>query len=432
MLRHVVSEIKLKNGARGLLIDVPDASVMSVRINFRAGDVYGPSEKKWETAHIMEHLSLGANNGFASSREFQAVLDQNGAYSNATTAQSEMTYEGECADFEWQRFLELFIGAIAAPKFLEHEFTAEKGNVHEELVGRGNNHASRLGLEMAKRYGFKFKTWQDRVELMKHVTLQDVKDHYARTHHAENMRFVIAGRLRGRKKTIRSLLEGMPLASNAKTGRLPLLTETATKLPEIVYIANDTVPNAYFYIDTYINRELPLSDLYALGVLGTMLTDTLHSKILGEAREKGLIYYLSSDSYRTPGCSSWWFGSQISEEQLPAFLAIFIRELQSVMQGSISAADLEAAKRYQLGGYQRGAQTVNALTNGYSGLYFYNGTISDYYTDFEKHLSKIDATMLSNIACAMFGENIWGLGYLGTISEKARQASLDQLDVLWR
>jgi hypothetical protein len=59
-------------------------------------------------------------------------------------------------------------------------------------------------------------------------------------------------------------------------------------------------------------------------------------------------------------------------------------------------------------------------------------TISDYYTDFEKHLSKIDATMLSNIAYAMFGENIWGLGYLGTISEKARQASLDQLDVLWR
>lgn len=39
-MKHSVEEIKLKNGAKGLLIDIPGASVMSTRIQFRAGMMY--------------------------------------------------------------------------------------------------------------------------------------------------------------------------------------------------------------------------------------------------------------------------------------------------------------------------------------------------------------------------------------------------------
>jgi hypothetical protein len=37
-MKHTVEEIRLKNGARGLLIDVPDATVMSFQVQFRAGN----------------------------------------------------------------------------------------------------------------------------------------------------------------------------------------------------------------------------------------------------------------------------------------------------------------------------------------------------------------------------------------------------------
>jgi hypothetical protein len=37
-MRHTVSEISLKNGSKGLLIHIPDASVMTFDINFRAGE----------------------------------------------------------------------------------------------------------------------------------------------------------------------------------------------------------------------------------------------------------------------------------------------------------------------------------------------------------------------------------------------------------
>src|ERR1700749_5030762 len=56
-MRHTVSELKLKNGIRGLLVHVPEASVMTFDINFRAGE-YLVKPDKWETPHLMEHLLL--------------------------------------------------------------------------------------------------------------------------------------------------------------------------------------------------------------------------------------------------------------------------------------------------------------------------------------------------------------------------------------
>ena len=39
-MKHTVSEVRLANGARGLLIDVPDATVMSFQFQFRADNRY--------------------------------------------------------------------------------------------------------------------------------------------------------------------------------------------------------------------------------------------------------------------------------------------------------------------------------------------------------------------------------------------------------
>ena len=63
MNRHSYEEVKLDNGAKGLLIDVHDAQVMHFMLNFRAGDFLSP-KNKWETAHVLEHLMVGANKSF--------------------------------------------------------------------------------------------------------------------------------------------------------------------------------------------------------------------------------------------------------------------------------------------------------------------------------------------------------------------------------
>jgi predicted Zn-dependent peptidase len=164
-MKHVVSEVSLANGAKGLFINIPDASVMTFEINFRAGEYLLPRDKA-ETPHVMEHLLLGANESVPKSRDFQAEFEKNGAYCNASTGTYEITYEAECADFEWDRITDLLQAAISKPLFLEEEFIAEVGNIREELVGRSNNHFRHLSLALREAYGLISLTDQERLEVI--------------------------------------------------------------------------------------------------------------------------------------------------------------------------------------------------------------------------------------------------------------------------
>src|SRR5471030_995017 len=123
----------------------------------------------------MEHVLLGANELMPRARDFQAELEKNGAYSNATTGVYDITYEAECADFEWDRVLGLLLVSITKPLFLKDEFKAEFGNVQEEMVARSNNHYRRLSLEMRASLGLIAKTDAERLELMNNVTIGDVR-----------------------------------------------------------------------------------------------------------------------------------------------------------------------------------------------------------------------------------------------------------------
>ena len=71
-MKHTVTEVRLDNGSRGLLIDVPGATVMSFQFQFRAGNRYVGRKNIYETAHVMEHMSFGANAKFPSEHAYEA------------------------------------------------------------------------------------------------------------------------------------------------------------------------------------------------------------------------------------------------------------------------------------------------------------------------------------------------------------------------
>ena len=77
-MRHSVEEIQLKNGARGILIDIPGASVMATRIQFRAGMMYSRKKDVYEIPHLVEHLAFGANAKFKDEQAFEAEFTKMG------------------------------------------------------------------------------------------------------------------------------------------------------------------------------------------------------------------------------------------------------------------------------------------------------------------------------------------------------------------
>ena len=174
-MKHTVEEIRLKNGARGLLIDVPDATVMSFQVQFRAGNRYVLNKDIYETAHIMEHMAFGANEKFRSEHNYEQEFTKNGAYHNAYTSDYSMVYEAICADFEWDRILELQRLAITTPRFNADELEAEKGNVRSELTGYLNNHNRVMWPRIQQALGEDILTYNQRLKTIANIELKDIK-----------------------------------------------------------------------------------------------------------------------------------------------------------------------------------------------------------------------------------------------------------------
>lgn len=427
-MKHTVIELKLANGARGLLVHVPDASVMTCEINFRAGE-YLVEDRVWEAPHLMEHVLLGANKQYPRARVFQAEFEKNGAYNNASTSAYDITYEAECADFEWERILDLTLTAISQPLFLGEEFLAEVGNVREELASRSNNHFRHLSLALRETYGYAAKTDQERLELMDNVKLADIQAHYKRTHVTNNMRFIIAGNITpGRQKQIEHIFEAVDLPKGRSRFVLP--KEKPKHLTHPLYIHNDTVKNVYFYMDTFMSRQLDDAEIDALSLANTLLVETLYSKILGTAREHGLVYGMSSGFGQALLNSNWWVGAQVMPRNVSKLFEIMTRELNSVFEGKLDQADIVAAQQYSLGRFQRSAQTVGGTASGYSGRYFFDDGIEDYY-QVPQRIKRITKESIIEIMRGMFTENIWGLGVLGSCGEEFADQMQNQVAVLW-
>jgi len=427
-MKHTVKEIVLPNGVKGLLIHVPEASVMTFDLNFRAGD-YLVDPEKWEAPHLMEHILLGANKLIPKARDFYAEFEKNGAYNNASINIYDVTYEAECADFEWERILGLMLVAITKPLFLEEEFKAEFGNVREELNARANNHFRHLSLALREYYGLEARTDKERLKLMRNVELEDVKAHYRKTHTSSNLRFIIGGNLTPtRLEIIERSFKDIDLPQGK--GRRVLPNEQPHTMAEPLYIRNLSIDNIYFFIDTFMRRRMNNDETDALDLLNIMLTETFYSKILGTARERGLAYHVDSGHTPLKEATNWWFGAQVMSANAPALFDIVVEELGKVFNGKLSSKDIEAAKAYALGRFQRSAQTVGGVTSGYADQYFFDDVIEDYF-QLPQRIKAVTKKAMVEVAKSMFDEGVWGFGVLGNCGIDFVRELQERIQPLW-
>jgi predicted Zn-dependent peptidase len=426
-VKHSTQEIRLKNGARGLLVDIPDATVMSFQFQFRAGNRYVRSKDIYETAHIMEHMAFGANAQFKSEHEYEAEFTKNGAYHNAFTSDLSMVYIADCADFEWDRILRLQQVAICQPRFNEAELQAEKGNVRSELTGYLNNHSRVLWPKIQQLLGEDILTFWQRLQTINTVTLKDIKEHYKRTHTAQNMRFVIAGKLHGRRQEIMRMLESWELESGERF-EIPR-DDLSSGNPTI--IRRKEASNITFGLSMMVPKELDDEELEAMNCLDHILTGTMHSRIYGSARAKGLAYGIFSDTSAGFYDSSWDFGGQVNHETADQLFDIIVREINAVRDGKVTDQELDAAKSYALGRYQMGAQTVSQISGFYTNRYFADGTVKD-YDKVPDAIRAVTRNQMIDTATQFMDANTWVLAAVSKAEKDEIVSMSDKFDTLFR
>lgn len=407
-MKHTVEEVNLKNGAHGLLIDVEGASVMSIEFQFRAGNRYVKNKDIYETAHIMEHMAFGANSEYANEQEFEAEFTKNGAYHNAYTSDLSMVYVADCADFEWERILKLQELSICHPKFTETELKAEKGNVRSELTGFLNNHMRLLWPRMQQLLGEDILTYHQRLKTINNITIDHIREHHKNTHTSSNMKFVMAGKMTGRKNKIKEMLEAwdMPVGErfNVPKDRLH------SSKPNM--IRRKEASNITFGWSTVVPRVLTDSELYAMSCLNHLLTGTTHSRIFGTARKMGVSYNIFSDTSTNFYESSWDFGGQVNVDVAENLFQIISDQINAILKGRITEDEIEAAKSYALGRYQMGAQTVSQISNFYTARFFYDGKVKDYQL-VPSSINNTSKECIIETARDFFEANTWSLVAVG-------------------
>lgn len=416
-MKYDVNEFQLKNGGRGLIVNVPGSQVFSSQFNFRAGARFVKDyANKSETAHIMEHMAFGANDGFATSHDYDAAFTKNGAYHNAFTTDTSMNYVATCADFEWDRILTLQRSAITAPKFPEEEFAAEFGNVRSELNGYLSQADWILWPKISQNLGENTKTIQEGLDSMANIGVADIREHYARTHTAGNMRFVVAGDFSGRLTKLREILNGFELADGA---RKAIPVDEMHSAPAFAIRRKD-VPSISMGVSMILPRHLGDAESAAMNALNHILNGTLHSRIQGAARDRGLAYYVWSKTTSYEHNSSWDFGTETSAKNLPAVMDLIVAETKRVAAGEIDESDLAEAKSFALGQHQMGIQTTGQLSHWLAGWYFFDGRIKDFSEEPER-IRGVSTEEIVATARDFLAQNCWTLGLYGDTNRETAE-----------
>ncbi|MBQ6396056.1 insulinase family protein [Candidatus Saccharibacteria bacterium] len=422
-MRHSVEEVKLKTGASGLLINVPGASVMATRVQFRGGLRYAKKPDIYEIAHVVEHLSFGANSKFKSEFEYENEFTKNGAYHNAWTSDLSICYETECADFEWDRVLDLKRLAICEPRFNEDELKSEKGNVKSELTGYMNDYNRLLWPRLQQSIGENVENLSERLKTLPNIELKDIREHYRRTHTSRNMRFVIAGALGfSRRRKLLKMLSAWDLKEGDRL-EVPL---DSLKTDAPVLIRRKDASNLTFGFSFVTPRRLDSACTIAMSCLNHVLTGTMSSRIFGEARRRGLVYGIGSSLNLDESKSSWDFDGEVDEENAEELFDLIRDELRRVLNGDIEEKDIEAAKSYCLGRFQMSAQTVGQIADLYAEEYFKSDEIEN-YAKIPDIVRTVDKTEIVELARELVDSKIFGFTTVGSCEKALVNSLADRL-----
>jgi predicted Zn-dependent peptidase len=114
----------------------------------------------------------------------------------------------------------------------------------------------------------------------------------------------------------------------------------------------------------------------------------------------------------------------------PELFEIIVRELETFFAGKLNAQDVEDAKQYALGRFQRSAQTVSGISSYYANRYFFDDVIM-HHSKIPERIQAVTKDRVVDIANKMFKTDTYGLGVLGSSGPEFVRQLEDKIDVLW-
>lgn len=389
-MKHTVHEHKLASGAAGLVVDVPGSSVVNLRVTFHSGFQYAEPDS-YEVPHIMEHLLATVTKKYSRPNEFMIEAQKNGAYVNASTSADTNEYIYECAAFELDRIIDLVEEQVCEPLFAKSAFDAEKSNVREELTRNTTQHMSVCTMALAAQAAPKlWQKYEDRIAQLDGIKLDQLEEHYSKTHTAANGRFYLSGHFPDGGAAVAERF-GKIFDRLGKGRRLELKHQIGRGGDKPLVNHRD-IDQIYYRTGIYFG-EVDEAGRAALAMLRMIMAGGMGSRVLGEARRRGLAYSVGAIGYAETSNSTFGFAGYVTPGHAADLFEVITRSMVEVAGGACTTTELKSASDLIVGSITRSTQTAGDILQWYMDRYDEEGIVRK----FEDGLEQLRQVRLDDI-----------------------------------
>ena len=189
-----VNRFQLDNGLKVVILEDHSAPIISIQVWYRVGS---RNERTGETglSHMLEHMAFKGSSKLKS-EEFSQIVQRNGGFDNASTAQDYTRYNTDIGSGALELVVEYYADMMSTLILGEEEFQTERDVVREEKRRRENSPFGRLVTEfnaaalVAHPYRNPVIGWDWDIDAW---TTEAVRDYYRIYHVPNNAILVIVG-----------------------------------------------------------------------------------------------------------------------------------------------------------------------------------------------------------------------------------------------
>ena len=417
-----IEETELKNGAKIIGINKPEAKSVAIFFGFKVGS-RSETLKILGTSHFIEHMMFKGSKKYPSAKILAEKADALGASWNAFTDKEMTIYHIWTASENFDLALDLVGDMVTRPLFVEQEIKKEAGTIIQEINMYEDIPMYNMETEMIYEIVYGDTPLGRNIggtkETVAKTTKKDIEKYYNNFYNGENLVVVLVGKLpHDFKDKIKEY------ASRFDKGKKNQVYKVGFSKKDKLSIREKKTDQSHIGVAVpafnWGNRKAP-----AASIIATILGGYMSSRLFTEIREKrGWAYYIHGE-YRAMSDTGFltFFGGIKNKSAFEA-IELIKKELINFPE-TIVEEEIERAK-----GHIRGIRELRyenpASLASYIGSQFLTKGSYELPPKALMKLEKVKKKEIVNISKELFKKDQIRLAAIGPFKDEAKFAKILQ------
>jgi predicted Zn-dependent peptidase len=369
-------------------------------------------------AHYLEHM-IFKGTARLETGEFEQLIEQRGAVTNAATSQDYTQYYITTAPQDFATLAPLQIEVVLNAAIPDREFERERSVILEE-IRRSQDNPRRRTFYRAMEVAFERLPYRRPVLGPTHVieglTAQQMRDFHTTWYKPQSMTAVAVGNLPV-EQLIEIVADGFTTAQEHSTtqshSQLPTWPNHGLEQAYTEIVRQDYVDNSLQQARLVMTWRVPgIEDLYqtyALDVLASVLGHGRMARLFRDLREdRRLVTGISVSNMTYMPQGIFYISAQLPVEHLATVEAAIIEHIQRLHAEPVSEAEINRVRTLVANRYIFGNETPSDR----AGLYgYYHAVVGDLIPalNYPAHIQAIDAIALQQAAQRYLTPDAYGV-----------------------